>query len=125
MIRVILWSSFFLLILFNYVLSVLLEEIANLSEDKKELSSQLQYQIEQLHKQLVDQESAAEESERRHEAAIEERNQAVEDLKLQLENVEKLLKANKAFVEVSRDNRSLLIISHVILLLLSLLIPSY
>ncbi|CAG5122860.1 unnamed protein product, partial [Candidula unifasciata] len=84
---------------------VLLEEIANLSEDKKELSTQLQYQINQLQKQLLDQETATEEAERRHEAAIEERNQAVADLKLQLENVEKLLKANKAFVEEQMAER--------------------
>ncbi|KAH9499237.1 hypothetical protein Btru_004500 [Bulinus truncatus] len=77
----------------------LLGEITSLNKDKRELANQLQQQLDLTRKRLLELETQSEESERYHDAALEQKFHEIEDLKLQLENVERQLKSSKAFVD--------------------------
>lgn len=77
-----------------------MNEVASLNQEKRELTSQLQHQLDLSRKRLAELEALAEEAERKQEAALEEKNRCIEDLRLQLENTERQLKASKAFVDV-------------------------
>ncbi|CAL1542040.1 unnamed protein product [Lymnaea stagnalis] len=83
----------------------LLGEVAILNKDKRELANQFQQQLDLTRKRINELETQAEESERRHEAAIEEKAHELEDLRLQFENVERQLKASKAFVDEQIQER--------------------
>ena len=75
--------------------------MSSLTEEKQELSDQLQLQLDLSRQKLAELEQAAEEAECRMEAIIGEKNHLIEDLQLQLDNTEKQLKASRAFVDVS------------------------
>lgn len=83
-------------------LLALLGEITSLTKDKRELANQLQQQLDLTHKRLLELETHSEELERQHDAALEEKLREIEDLRLQLESVERQLKASKSFVDVSK-----------------------
>ncbi|XP_005093244.2 A-kinase anchor protein 9 [Aplysia californica] len=83
----------------------LLQEVTSLNQEKRELSTQLQHQLDASRLRLTELETASEEAERRHEAALEERNHALEDMRLQLENMERQLKASRAFVDEQMAER--------------------
>ncbi|RUS69008.1 hypothetical protein EGW08_023231 [Elysia chlorotica] len=76
----------------------LLKEVDSLNQEKRELAEQLQHQLDLSRRRLAELETLAEDGERRHEAQLEERARQVEDLRLQLDNTERQLKASKAFV---------------------------
>ena len=72
----------------------------SLQEEKRELSTQLQHQLDVSRRRMSELEGQHEESERTHEAALEERRREWEDLRMQLDNSDRQLKASKAFVQV-------------------------
>ena len=81
-------------------MAALLNEVDSLNQEKRELTEQLQHQLDTSRRRLTELEGLAEEAERRHEAQLEERAKQVEDLHMQLDNTERQLKASKAFVAV-------------------------
>ena len=90
----------FLLPPHNLPVAALLKEVDSLNQEKRELAEQLQHQLDLSRRRLTELEALAEDAERRHEIQLEERSRQVEDLRLQLDNTERQLKASKAFVAV-------------------------
>ena len=78
----------------------------NLSVEKRELEQHTQHQIHSYQARVQDLESVSEEQERHHEDQLEQYRQEVEDLKMKLDKVERQLKANKQFIDVSPHQRS-------------------
>ena len=89
------------MIFFQYLLA-LLQENSRLSEEKRELERQTSVKREELLTQITELQERLEDQQVAHERAIEELQQENNDLQKQIESMEKQLKSNRHFLEVSQ-----------------------
>ena len=98
----ILFASHESCLIFIYPLpfSALMLEISMLNDEKRMLEQQARTVHDKYEARIRDLENSGEEMERHYVAQLDERKTEINDLRLQLENVEKQLKANRQFLEV-------------------------
>ncbi|XP_036362251.1 A-kinase anchor protein 9 [Octopus sinensis] len=83
----------------------LLDEIRQLNDDKRLMSQLMQQNQESYEKRMHELLSSGEDIEHRYSELLEEKRQQVDDLKLQLEAVDRQLKANKQFLNEQAHER--------------------
>uniref|UniRef100_A0A0L8HVS7 Pericentrin/AKAP-450 centrosomal targeting domain-containing protein n=1 Tax=Octopus bimaculoides TaxID=37653 RepID=A0A0L8HVS7_OCTBM len=83
----------------------LLDEIRQLNDDKRLMSQLMQQNQESYEKRTHELLSSGEDIEHRYSELLEEKRQQVDDLKLQLEAVDRQLKANKQFLNEQAHER--------------------
>ncbi|XP_061193837.1 golgin subfamily B member 1-like [Saccostrea echinata] len=83
----------------------LMLELNKLNDEKRNLQLQLRTTTEKYDKRVADLENAGEETERHYVQLLEEKKSEVEDLRLQLDSVEKQLKSNRHFIEEQANER--------------------
>ena len=90
--------------IYPLLFSALMLEISMLNDEKRMLEQQARTVHDKYEARIRDLENSGEEMERHYVAQLDERKTEINDLRLQLENVEKQLKANRQFLEVCANH---------------------